>query len=228
MKAYNIQCDRLLSDGWMIQLSSELSRAPEQISRPGFDSRRWYPANVPSTVLAALVENGVYKNPYFGMNLREIPAEPFQKPWWYRTEFELSSQEAAETVLLEFDGINYSADIWLNGSRIAPASEARGAFRRFQFDISKFVSKGDNALSLEVIPPKPGDFSTGFVDWNPPPPDRNMGIFRSVRLRFCRDVSIERPFVRTKLNLETLDEATLIVTTELVNHGKHSVSGILE
>jgi len=212
----------------MIQAFSEVNRAPERISTPGFDTSRWYPTAVPSTVLAALVENGVYENPYFGMNLSEITSETYENPWWYRTEFQLSQKEAAGTVLLELDGINYSADIWLNGRRIAPASEVTGTFRRFQFDISKFVSEGANALALEIIPPKPGDFSTGFVDWNPPTPDRNMGIFRSVRLRFCREISIERPFVQTKLNLETLDEATLTVTAELVNHGQHSISGILE
>ena len=228
MNKNDFQYERSLTAGWMIQSSSEVSRVPGRISRPGFDTCRWYPANVPSTVLAALVENGVYENPYFGMNLSEIPVEPYEKPWWYRTEFQLSQKEAGETVLLEFDGINYSADIWLNGKQIAPARLVRGAFRRFQFDISKFISEGANALALEVIPPKPGDFSTGFVDWNPPPPDRNMGIFRSVRLRFCRNVSIERPFVQTKLNLETLDEATLNVTAELVNHGQSSISGILE
>lgn len=212
----------------MIQATSEVRQPPERISRPGFDTHRWYPTSVPATVLAALVENGVYKNPYFGMNLSEIPSEPYEKPWLYRTEFQLSQKDAAGTVLLEFDGINYSAEIWLNGNRIAPATEVRGAFRRFQYDISRFVYEGANALAVEVIPPKPGDFSTGFVDWNPPPPDRNMGIFRSVRLRFCRSVSIEWPFVQTRLNLETLEEATLTVTAELANHGQHIVSGILE
>jgi exo-1,4-beta-D-glucosaminidase len=228
MNKRDVQYDRLLSAGWMIQESSKVRKTPELISRPGFDTSHWYPTSAPSTVLAALVENGVYKNPYFGMNLSKIPSEPFEKPWWYRTEFELSPQEAAETVLLEFDGVNYSADIWLNGNRIAVSTEVKGAFRRFQFDISEFISEGVNALALEVFPPKPGDFSTGFVDWNPPPPDRNMGIFRSVRLRCCRGVSIERPFVQTKLNLETFHEATLTVTAELANHKQRSVSGTLE
>ena len=212
----------------MIQASSKVSRTPEQISSPGFDISRWYPTGVPSTVLAALIENGVYKNPYFGMNLRKITREQFAEPWWYRTQFQLSPEQASGTVLLEFDGINYSANIWLNGNLIAPSTEIKGAFRRFQLDISKFISEGANALALKVFPPQPGDFSTGFVDWNPPPPDRNMGIFRSIRLRFCRDVSIEQPFVQTKLNLQTLDEATLTVTTELVNHSRQRISGTIE
>lgn len=220
--------DRLLSDGWMIRRSADVKQGPEEICRPDFDSQNWYPTSIPSTVLAALVASGVYKDPYFGMNLKEISSEPFEKSWWYRTDFQLTKADVENTVLLEFDGINYSANIWLNGDQIAASTQVKGAFRRFQFDVSKFVCKDGNVLAVEVVPPKPGDFSTGFVDWNPPPPDRNMGIFRSVRLRFCENVSIENPFVETRLNVGTLDEATLTVSTELVNHADRTVSGILE
>ena len=228
MNKSDSQYHRLLADDWMIHSSSPVDRTPELISMPGFDTSHWYPTSVPSTVLAALVENGVYKDPYFGMNLSKIPTEPFENPWWYRTEFQLSQKDTVGTVLLEFDGINYSADIWLNGNRIAASNKVRGAFRRFQLDISEFVSEGANTLAVEVSPPKPGDFTTGFVDWNPPPPDRNMGIFRTIRLKCCRGVSIERPFVQTKLNLKNLDEAILTVSAELANHTQRGVSGILE
>jgi len=228
MNRCDSQYDRPLYAGWKIQASFEVKGTPEEISRPDFDTRGWYSASVPSTVLAALVENGVYQNPYFGMNLKNISSKPFSKPWWYRTQFPLLAQDATGTVLLEFDGVNYSANIWLNGHRVAASSQIKGAFRRFQFDVSKLITVGENVLAVEVIPPQPGDFSTGFVDWNPPPPDRNMGIFRTVRLRFCRDVSIENPFVRTDLNAETLDEAGLTITAELTNHTDGTVSGTLE
>jgi exo-1,4-beta-D-glucosaminidase len=228
MSTCDSQNRRLLSAGWMIQASSDVKHAGDEISKPGLDTGGWYSASVPATVLATLVENGVYRNPYFGMNLKKISSRPYKKPWWYRTQFQLSETEAAKTVLLEFDGINYSANIWLNGNRIAASTEVRGAFRRFKYDISRFVVRGNNALAAEVIAPKPGDFSIGFVDWNPPPPDRNMGIFRSVKLRFCEGVSIENPFVQTELNLETLAEATVTISTELANHIDRNVSGILE
>ena len=243
---------RLLTRGWMIQSSAEVKCPPEELSQPGFDARGWYPASVPSTVLAALVENGVYANPYFGMNLKKISTEPYQNPWWYRTEFELSKEQASRSAaggLLEFDGINYAANIWLNGRQIASSKQQKGAFRRFQYDVSRSVTAGKNALAVEVVPPKRGDFSIGFVDWNPPPPDRNMGIFRSARLRFCDGISIENPFVQTKLNLKTLLSprlsagvprplaganapaqagASLTVSAELANHGDSTVSGILQ
>ena len=168
---------RLLDRGWLIQAAAEVPCSGAEISAAGFEPEGWAPAAVPATVLAVLVGNGRCLDPYFGMNLREIATEPFQQPWWYRTEFSLSAEEAAGTVLLEFDGINYAADIWVNGRQIAASDGARGAFRRFQYDISEVTTARENVLAVKVVPPRPGDFSTGFVDWNPAPPDRNMGLF---------------------------------------------------
>lgn len=219
---------RMLSDGWRICSSADVRSTGEAISRPGFASADWLQASVPSTVLASLVATGVYEDPYVGMNLGGIPREPFLVPWWYRITFLLSEEEAAGTILLEFDGINYAADIWLNGRCVATADQAKGAFRRFQYDVSRLAVMGENVLAVAVIPPQPGDFSTGFMDWNPPAPDRNMGLFRPVRLRFCRDVSIENPCVRTRVDRTTFAEAYLVVSAELVNHGDTSLSGVLD
>lgn len=219
---------RILSDGWRICSSADVQSAGEAVSQPGFASAGWLPASVPATVLASLFAAGVYEDPYVGMNLAKVPQEPFLVPWWYRTPFRLSEKEAAGTVLLEFDGINYAADIWLNDRCVATADQAKGAFRRFQYDVSDLVVAGENVLAVKVTPPKPGDFSTGFVDWNPPPPDRNMGLFRPVRLRSCREVSIENPCVRTQLDVNTLAEAKLTVSAELANHSDAAICGVLE
>ena len=220
--------ERILSDGWLLQSSVEVGKPPEEVASPAFNPTEWLPGTIPSTVLAALVANGRCEDPYFGMNLKQVPTEQFDAPWWYRTEFSLSNEEANGTVLLEFDGVNYSADIWLNGRQIAAPEQVKGAYRRFQFDVTDVVIAGANVLVVKVARPEPGDFSTGFVDWNVPPPDGNMGFFRPVRLRFCEGVSLEHPFVRTDLNVTTLDEADLTISVDLVNHGDASISGILK
>jgi len=212
---------------WKIQSDDRLASDGSQISTPGFDTEDWYKTHVPSTVLAALVEAGEYIDPYFGKNLKDIPKKRFEQTWWYRNEFDLSDINSDETTLLKFDGINYAANIWLNGKLIADAEQVYGAFRRFSFDISESVQKGLNVLAVQVIPPKPGDFSTGFVDWNPPAPDRNMGIFRPVTLCRCRGVSIENPFVRADLDVKTLDRASLIISAELYNHSGKTLTGTL-
>src|SRR5262245_14457654 len=135
-------------------------------------SDRWYPTTVPSTVLAALVANKVYADPYFGMNLRSIPGttypigrnfsalpmpddSPFRHSWRYRTDFLMPPGSAASHVALHFDGINYRANIWLNGQQIAKSDRTAGTYRRFEFDITRLVKQsGPNALEVEVFPPE--------------------------------------------------------------------------
>jgi len=216
-----------LDEGWHIRSSTEVSAERELLSQPGLDVEGWYPTSVPSTVLAALIENGVYEDPFFGKNLENIPIEPFQNAWWYRKEFNMGEVEAGSHTRLVLEGINYSADVWLNGKQIATADELRGAFRIFEIDVTAIVIQGTNTLAIEVLPPKPGDFTIGFVDWNPRPPDGNMGIWRGVKLRLNGPVSLDDPFVRSEVDLETLETARLTVSARLANHTKERVSGVL-
>ena len=163
---------------WHLISSSDIGKGGSKISSEDIDINNWYPSEVPSTVLATLVENGVYKDPYFGTNLSKIPTEQFKIPWWYRTEFAISEDQAKQVVLLAIDGINYKANIWLNGELVVDEDVVCGAYRRFQFNISSHLKIGNNVIAIEVFPPKPGDFTIGFVDWNPNPPDNNIGIFK--------------------------------------------------
>ncbi len=216
-----------LKNAWHICNTADLNIGGEIVSTNAPITEHWFPASVPSTVLATLVQNKVYVDPFLGTNLKEIPTEQFENPWWYRTEFELSEDDAGKESLLEFDGVNYSANVWLNGERIAHQEEITGTYRQFQLKVSEHICAGTNVLAVEIIPPRPGDFSVGFVDWNPWPPDGNMGIFREVRLRCVANVSIERPFVQTSVNVETLDEARLTISAELANQTSETQTGTL-
>jgi exo-1,4-beta-D-glucosaminidase len=195
-----------------------------QLSQSDFIDEEWFEAQVPGTVLGSLVNNGLYPDPYFGTNLRNIPIEQFQDAWWYRTEFELAEAQAGQTILLNFNGINYYANIWLNGRLLAKTA---GAFRRFCFNVTDFIKTGHNALAVEIFPPKAGDYSIGFVDWNPEPPDRNMGLFREVYLSVNGGVAIENPTVSTALECEEPLRANLRPEAELVNYTEHLIEGRL-
>lgn len=218
-----------LGDLWYIQSSEKAKGTGEQISLPGFKIDSWYPAIVPSTVLGTLVENNVYRDIFFGKNLEKVPTAPFEVSWWYRKEFTVPMGPGLNRTRLEFDGINYRANIWLNGKKIGDASSIYGAYRRFAIDVTADVKMSEkNVLAIEVFPPKPGEPTVGWVDWNPAPPDKAMGLFREVRVRATGDISIENPFVITKLDLAAFKEARLTVTAELVNHSDIDVSGTLE
>ena len=136
-----------------MQSSAKVAQTGDQISTSKFEPRDWYAVQVPTTVVAALVKHKVYPDPEFGMNLRSLPGmsypigenfseqampqdSPFNVPWWYRKEFVLPPSLAGRTIWLNFAGINYRADIWLNGKQIANSNDVVGAWRTYQFNIT--------------------------------------------------------------------------------------------
>jgi len=219
-----------LSRDWRIQSSAKTVDSGEKISQETFVVSDWYPASVPSTVVGTLVADGVYKNPFQGRNLSDIPDSLFNVPWWYRTTFTIPDKSpVSDHVSLKFLGINYRADIWLNGTMIASSDSTPGGFRQFEYDVTGLIHfGGTNVLAVRIHKPGPGSLTLGFVDWNPYPPDRDMGLWRPVEVHLTGDVKIENPFVASKLDLSTLKRADLEVSAELTNLSDNNVTGTLE
>jgi exo-1,4-beta-D-glucosaminidase len=212
---------------WKLQ-SSRLVHSPgKEVSLPSYPAVGWYSCTVPCTVLGALVQNGVYPEIYRGMNLQKIPTSDFAVPWWYRKEFILEELPVNQSLILELKGVNYQANIYINGLCIASREEIFGAFRIFMVDLTDKTEEGINILAMEVFPPRPGDFSTGFVDWNPPPPDRNMGLFKSVTLHLVNRVKIHHPYVTARLSHPNYDLASLRISCFLTNYSDRPVIGQL-
>jgi len=226
-ESLNMELNRQLFSGWEIQSSETVKDSGKSISADSNKNYDWYKADAHCTVLDVLIKNNVYKNPFFGTNLQDIDEKPFQNSWWYKTSFVLDELEEIPAAVLAFDGINYRANIWLNGNLVADSNLVEGTFCRFKFEVSKFLISGKNILAVEVFPPRPGEFSTGFVDWNPAPPDRNMGIFRPVKLNIVDRVKIENPFIQTNLDCVRYDHADLKISAELVNYTDHDITGRL-
>jgi exo-1,4-beta-D-glucosaminidase len=234
-----------LHDGWSVQSSAKVNGGGEKVSAPAFDVTGWYSTTVPKTVFAVLVENGLYKEPYFGMNLRSVPGveypigkefsniempanSPYAVPWWYRTEFTVPETFQGKTVWLAFRGINYRAEIWINGKKLAGSDEAVGAFRRYQFNVTSFVHPGaKNVLALAISAPHAGELGITFVDWNPAPPDKDMGIWQEVVLSESGPVAVRHPFVDTRLDLPAATKAHLTVRAQLQNTSSAPVIGKL-
>lgn len=217
-----------LSRGWEMQSSSKVSSEGTKISSANFSPEKWHTAYVPGSVLGSLVNDGVYQDIFYGRNLQKIPDSLFEVPWWYRTAFDVENIRPGQTYRLRFNGISYRANIWLNGHQIASSDTIAGSFRQYIFNITSLIRKGKNILALEIIQAKPGDLNIGFVDWNPEPPDRNMGIWRTVHLLESGPVSVTYPFVRTKVDTATLDHAWITLGMTLQNHSSRPVTGTLK
>ena len=235
-----------LQSGWALESSCQFSAAGEQISTAGFKTDGWHSTEVPSTVVAALVADKTYPDPYYGMNLREIPGatypigknfsllpmpkdSPFRCSWWYRTEFKLPENFHDRQVWLHFGGINNRANIWLNGHQIANAKDVAGAYRTYEYEITPFVQRDQaNVLAVETIAQTEKDLGINWVDWNPAPPDKDMGLWRPVYLQDSGPVAIRHPQVVTHFPTTSLEQANLAVEAELHNATDAAVTGVVE
>jgi exo-1,4-beta-D-glucosaminidase len=213
-----------LRDGWTLQSSAKLAAGGAELSTPGFATTGWVPTSVPSTVLAALVANGVYPDPFAGDNLRGIPREPFQSSWWYRTEVELPADFAGQTVFLDLEGVNYKANVWLNGQLVAGADQVIGTFTRHEFDVTALVrTSGANALAIETFMPDTAqDLALSWLDWNNSPPDRDMGLWQPVYLARSGQVAVRDTRVSSRLDA-SYASAALTIKTDLHNTSAASV-----
>jgi exo-1,4-beta-D-glucosaminidase len=229
-----------LHRNWSLQSSAKVPQKGELISTAQFQSRDWYRADIPSTVVGALVKNNVYPDPFYGMNLRSIPGttyrigmnfanlpmpddSPFRPAWWFRSEFNLPASAKGKTLWLNFDGINYRANIWLNGHLVANSDQAAGMYRMFEFDVTSLLQPAKNVLALEVFPPTPTDLGLTFVDWNPMTADKEMGMVRDVYLQTSGPVAIRHTFVSSHLD----NGAHLTIHTILKNSTARPVDGLL-
>lgn len=233
----------VLHRGWQVQSSCKVKADGKDISTEGFSTKGWHHAEVPNTVVGALVADKTYPDPFFGINLKSLPGmnylatgtffanvampedSPFHCSWWYRTEFNFPAEQGRAR-WLHFDGLNYRANIWLNGVKIADAQDIAGMFRIFEFNVTRqLVSGRPNALAVEIFAPDKGDLALTWVDWNPTPPDKDMGLWKDVYLTSSGEVTLRSSFISAKLG-DHYTTAALTVSADLRNTTDHAVKAV--
>ena len=232
-----------LARDWRIQDSGAVKAAPPTISEANFPTSDWHSASVPSTVLGALIEDHAFDyDPFFGMNLRRLPGtfyeigtgynkfptppeSLFGRGWWYRKEFTLPTNFNGKKIDLHFQGITDRANIWLNGKKISDATETVGTYRTYSFDITSALHAGVNTLAVQVFTPTPTSLTNNWVDWNPTPQDKSMGLWREVYLTAHGDVSLQDAHVIIHLSRGA---ANLSIEVDASNSSDHEVRGLLK
>jgi exo-1,4-beta-D-glucosaminidase len=242
--AAEVPARHYLHKDWQIQSSCQDKSAGGQISAVGFDAKVWHHVDAPTTVVGALITDKTYPDPFWAKNLFEYPGtfhsnkelfanrempegSPFLCSWWYRTEFEAPADYQNKQAWLHFLGINYRANLWINGKKVADKADVAGAYRTFEFNVSAFLRPGKkNAIAVEVFAPKKDDLEITWVDWNPTPADKMMGLWREIFLTESGEVALRNPFVNSKLG-PNYDSAELTVSVELHNTSNATVEGKL-
>jgi len=251
--ADSLPANLVISSNWKIDDATKIKESGEQLSKPDFTPQDWKPATVPGTVLTSLVNAGVYPEPLYGENNRpdKIPDSLCRTDWWYQTTFSVPKDYAGKTVWLNFDGINYAAEVWVNGHQVG---KIKGAFIRGIFDISSFVTTGKTAgLAVRISPePTPGDttehtirLGTGNTlcvtpadgptflctigwDWIPTIRDRDSGIWQKVFISATGPAVIKDPLITTDLPLPKTDSADVTIQATVQNVTNQPVNGVLE
>ena len=240
----------IISDGWEMTDGKTAMASNKSIFDPQYSTSAWYNATVPGTVLTTLVNQGVYPDPYFGLNNMNIPESLSRTDWWYRCKFTVPKDIDGNQLRLLFNGINYKADIYLNGKSLG---DMKGAFIRGEFNITDLVNKnGENILAVHVFPPhnpgipheqsmiagqglNGGVLSTDgptFIssigwDWIPGIRDRNTGIWQDVRLKVGGDIIIGDPLVTTDILLPDTTQAKISIKNIIKNITSKTVNGTL-
>lgn len=242
-----------LTNGWQLQDMARVPASGQVISTQSYSPQGWYKATVPGTVLTTLVNNKVYPEPLYGENNRpnKIPESVNKTSYWYRTEFAVPASYAGRHVWLNFDGINYTAQVWVNGKQVGMV---KGAFARGIFDVTAMVSAGKKATLAVLVSPQPnpgvphehtigkGMGANGGIsaldgptflcsmgwDWIPAIRDRNTGIWQNVTLSARGPVIIKDPLVTSDLKLPGKKTADITINTTVENITDKTVEGVLK
>ena len=235
-----------LENGWKMASATSVKVSDEQVSGAGFDTSGWYGIpHMPATVLQVLADNGLYKDLYTGTNLTK-PGDLWKQDWWYRTTF--IAPPGRDAYSLIFKGINYRADVWLNGHKIATKAQAVGMYNDFEFEATEFIHPGaENVLALRITPERAlaedvelADSWLDWINWKyigfqdpehkldiPFVPDRNAGVWKRVYLSSTGPVRIRNAYVATDLPLPALSPAALTVYCDVTNTTGKPVEGTL-
>ena len=237
---------------WKMIKAGDATDPGEKISLSNYATTNWMPAIVPGTVLNSLVYNQKYPEPYYGINnkieSKLIPdisetGRDFYT-YWFRTDFTVPQSFKGKTVWLQLDGINYRAEVWVNGNLL---STMNGMFIQDYIDVTDFVKiGGKNGLAIKVYPvdvpgsakPKSwgaaGEFHNGgngniglnttmlmTVGWDftfmDGIRDRNTGIWKNISLYATGRVALRHPFVKSELRKPDYDQARETVSVEIIN-----------
>ena len=215
---------------WKVKPQAEIPDMAA-IMKPGYNASGWVDAVVPGTVFNSYVTAGLEKDPNFGDNIHQVNRAKYDRSFWYRTEFQVPASFTKDRIWLNFNGVNRSAEIYLNGQMI---DKLDGFMDRGRFDVTSIVKRGQpNTLAVLVHIPRtplanqgsPNYLSSGGWDWMPYVPGLNSGITDKVWLSNTGDLTIVDPWIRTKL--PSLAIGNVSVSVNINNNSSQQKKGVI-
>ena len=246
-----VKGNRLMLSGgeWKLQRASLVNESGDEIAQQNYKCNDWLYATVPGTVFTSYMNIGAVPSPLYSDHQLVASESFFNSNFWYRKEFSLPKNYKQENVFLNFDGINWKANVYLNGQNLG---RIEGAFMRGQFNVTGLLKEGENVLAVEIEKNKnigavkeqnrySPDFNGGILgadnptfhasigwDWIPTVRGRNIGIWNDVYLITAGKVTLADPYVNTEMALPDTTQARLTAAVVLTNHSASPLEGILK
>ncbi len=242
------------SDGWTMREAPLVAADGARVSTANYPGADWMRATVPGTVLTTLIDDGVYPDPYYGLNNLVIPETLNKQQYWYRNVFRVPdgmAHDPGDRVELSFAGINYAAEVWLNGSSLGTI---KGAFLRGKFDVTGSLKAGaENVLAVKISPPPhpgipqeqsirggPGEnggsmeldgptfLATEGWDWLPAMRDRDSGIWQPVTLTVSGEAKLGDIQVLTSFRHHDTSSAAITLNVPVRNNSATPMEVVID
>ncbi|PYH49860.1 putative glycosyl hydrolase [Aspergillus saccharolyticus JOP 1030-1] len=223
--------DSVTIPGWYLQSSVQAREDARKLSQPDVKTDSWHRIGPRSTVMAGLLQAGVYNESelFYSDHMNGVVLSDFLSPWLYREEFGLQVPPRGDHIFLVTHGISSKADLYLNGAQVASSDYQQGSFGGHQYDVTAHVRSGKNALVVQAYPTDyHADFSQGFADWNPAPPDNGTGVWRDIELKQTGPTSLSPVRIVTDFKTAPNERATVWVITDVTNHNNVPFQGALQ
>jgi mannosylglycoprotein endo-beta-mannosidase len=244
-----------LNSDWKCISVSKVTSNGEKISDPSYKLSGWLQATVPGTVLTTLLNNKLVPDPFWGMNNKKITdiynSGREYYTYWFVKDFEEKVNTVDEQVWLQFRGVNYGCDIYLNGNKVN-AETHFGMFLRQTYNITSLLAgDGNNRLAVIVYPPDPvgnpngGQGGDGTIarnvshqypagwDWIQPVHDRNTGIWDKVIIKKTTLINLKNPHIITLVPGKRFPDqiqqpVTIKAAVEIENPTGDVVNGVIQ
>ena len=180
------ECKEIVSlDGqWHFRWSPNPEERPKGFEAADYDVSQWDKIAVPGNW-----QTQGYGTPiYININYPFVRHRPYvtQEPprdWTayarrnpvgsYVTFFNATDEMLSQNVILHFGGVKSAMYVWVNGKKVG---YSQNSMSPAEFDITKYLHKGENRLAVEVYRWSDGSYLEDQDMW------RLSGIFRSVQL----------------------------------------------